>query len=122
MLAIFWRWSVDLHQAVEISLIGQGCLPWLIFLVMMMPATPVGTLRRATLPALICHWPPAQNAAVRPAIAAIRAERSILSAQTSVCWTECFSLRLGKWLPSEDVPKTVVFERSVQTQRKSAKV
>jgi hypothetical protein len=71
--------------------------------------------------ALICHWPPAQNAAVRPAIAAIRAERSILSAQTSVCWTECFFLRLGKWLPSEDVPKTVVFERSVQTQRKSAK-
>jgi hypothetical protein len=32
-----------------------------------------------------------------------------------------FLLRLGKWLPSEDVPKTVVFERSLQTQRKSAK-
>jgi hypothetical protein len=35
--------------------------------------------------ALCRHWPPPQNAAARPVIAAIRAERSILFAETSVC-------------------------------------
>ena len=38
-------------------------------------------------PAQSRHWPAPQNAAARPVIAAIRAERSILWAQTSVCRT-----------------------------------
>jgi hypothetical protein len=56
MLTFFWWCCVGLHQAIEIRLIGHDCLPRLIFLVMMMPATHAGTLCRATLPALTGHW------------------------------------------------------------------
>jgi hypothetical protein len=38
-----------------------------------------------SLSALCRHWPPPQNAAARPVIAAIRAERGILWAQKSAC-------------------------------------
>jgi hypothetical protein len=46
-----------------------------------------------SLTALCRHWPPPQNAAARPVIAAIRAERSILTAETSVCGQTCHPLR-----------------------------
>jgi hypothetical protein len=42
-------------------------------------------------------WPPPQNAAARPVIAAIRAERSILSAKTSVSGQSVNSLQLRQW-------------------------
>ena len=85
MLTFFRRRCFDLHQAVKIGLIGQGCLPWLIFLVMMMPAKQVGTLCRATLPAHCCRSRPPQDAAMRPIIADIRASCSIVSAGSFVC-------------------------------------